>query len=669
MNKQQAQKRIEQLQEQIRYHNYRYYVLDEPIISDAEYDRLFQELQQLEEQYPQLITPDSPTQRVGAPPREELGTVEHTVPMLSLQSVYEEEDFRHFLQTVTDETGDDVSFVAEPKYDGLAVELIYRDGVLQVASTRGDGWVGEDITDNVRTIRTVPLRLIKAEGAPPVPPLLEIRSEVFMPVAAFHQLNRQREAQGQSPFANPRNAAAGSVRQLDSTITAARPLDMYAYAVGRVEGHAFSNEWEVLQTLPQWGLKVDDRNTLCASAQECLDYYQQLAQQREDLPYEIDGVVFKVNDFALQQALGSRTRSPRWAVAYKFAARQATTTIKDIIVSVGRTGALTPVAMLEPVQISGVTVSRASLHNQDEIDRKDIRIGDTVLVERAGDVIPYVVKVIPEQRDGTQQQFRIPDKCPVCGTEVLRTEDDPIVRCPNIDCPAQIEGRIEHFASRRGLDIDGLGEKLIAQLVEIGLVERLPDLYDLTQDQLAGLERLADKSAQNLLDALKASKKTTLPRFLYALGIFQVGEHIAHLLAEHFGNLPAIMDASYDELVAIHEIGPEIATSVRRFFDAPQNRQVVAELLERGIQIEQAQPTAATLAGVSFVFTGALKEFSRDQARQAVEQRGGRVTSSVSRNTDYVVVGSNPGSKYDAARELGVNILDEEAFKRLLTEV
>ncbi len=668
MNKQQAQERIEQLQEQIRHHNYRYYVRDEPVISDAEYDRLFQELQQLEEQHPQLITPDSPTQRVGAPPREELGTVEHTIPMLSLQSVYEEEDFRHFLQTVTDEAGDDVSFVAEPKYDGLAVELIYIDGVLQVASTRGDGLVGENITDNVRTIRTVPLRLMESEGAPPVPSLLEIRSEVFMPVADFHQLNRQREAQGQSPFANPRNAAAGSVRPLDSTITASRPLDTYAYAVGRAEGHAFSDEWEVLQTLPKWGVRVDDRNTLCASAQECLDYYQQLAQQREGLPYEIDGVVFKVNDFALQQALGSRTRSPRWAVAYKFAARQATTTIKDIIVSVGRTGALTPVAMLEPVQISGVTVSRASLHNQDEIDRKDIRIGDTALVERAGDVIPYVVKVISEQRDGTQHQFRIPDECPVCGTGVLRTEDDPIARCPNLDCLAQIEGRIEHFASRRGLDIDGLGEKLIAQLVETGLVKRLPDLYDLTQDQLTGLERMADKSAQNVLDALEASKKTTLPRFLYALGIFQVGEHIAHLLADHLGTLVAIMDASYDELVAIHEIGPEIATSLRRFFGAPQNRQVVADLLEREIQIEQAQQVAATLAGVSFVFTGALKEFSRDQARQAVEQRGGRVTSSVSRNTGYVVVGSDPGSKYDAARELGVNILDEEAFKRLLTE-
>lgn len=636
------------------------------MISDAEYDRLFQELQELERQYPELITADSPTQRIGAPPRDELGTVAHSIPMLSLQSIYQEEDFRHFLDTVTAEADGQVTFVAEPKYDGLAVELVYVDGVLQVASTRGDGVVGEDITDNVRTITSVPLRLIQSENAPAVPELLEVRGEIFMPVADFQELNRQRKATGEPPFANPRNAAAGSVRQLDSAITASRPLDMYGYAIGRVAGYQFSSEWEVIQTLPKWGIKIDQRNALCASPDECLEYYRQLAEQRDELPYEIDGVVFKVNDFDLQEVLGVRTRSPRWAVAYKFAAHQATTQIDDIIVSVGRTGVLTPVALLQPVPIGGVTVSRVSLHNQDEIDRKDVRIGDMVLVERAGDVIPYVVKVIPEQRDGTQQKFRLPDDCPVCGTAVARSEGEPIIRCPNIDCPAQIEGRIQHFASRQGLDIDGLGEKLAAQFVRTGLVKRLPDLYDITKEQLADLERMADKSAQNLLDALQASKQTTLPRFLYALGIFQVGEHIARLLAEHFGSLAAIMEASYEELVAIYEIGPEIATSIRQFFDEPRNRRVVEVLLARGIQIEQMQRVTPTLEGLTVVFTGALAEFTRDEARQLVEQRGGRVASSVSGNTDYVVAGENPGGKYDQARQLGVEILDEEGFKRLL---
>ncbi len=666
MNKPEAQKRIEELREQIRYHNYRYYVLDDPVISDAEYDQLFNELLELEQQCPQLVTTDSPTQRVGAPPRDELGTVAHSTPMLSLQSIYEEEDFLHFLDTVAQEAQGPVSFVAEPKYDGLAVELVYVGGVLQVAATRGDGFVGEDITDNVRTITSVPLRLIQSEDAPPVPGLLELRGEIFMPVADFRELNRQREADGQPPFANPRNAAAGAVRQLDSAITASRPLDMYGYALGRVEGYQFASEWEVIQTLPKWGIKIDQRNALCTSASECLEYYQQLAHRRDELPYEIDGVVFKVNDFGLQEALGVRTRSPRWAVAYKFAGRQATTRIEEITVSVGRTGVLTPVALLQPVPIGGVRISRASLHNQDEIDRKDVRIGDTVLVERAGDVIPYVVKVIPEQRDGTQQKFRLPDNCPVCGTTVARSEGDPIIRCPNIDCPAQIEGRIQHFASRQGLDIDGLGEKLAAQLVRTGLVKHLPDLYDLTKEQLAGLERMADKSAQNLLDALQASKQTTLPRFLYALGIFQVGEHIARLLADHFGSLAAIMAVSHEELVAIHEIGPEIASSIRQFFDEPRNRRVVQALLQRGIRFEQMWSTTPTLEGLCFVFTGALTEFSRDEASRLVEQRGGRVTSSVSGNTDYLVVGEDPGSKYDKARQLGVETLDEEGFKELL---
>ncbi len=665
MDKEQARQRIAELREEIHYHNYRYYVLDQPVISDAEYDRMFRQLEELEARFPDLITPDSPTQRVGAPPREELGTVVHRVPLLSLQSIYSEEEMRHFVETAIAEAGEEVTFVAEPKYDGLAVNLTYEGGILTVAATRGDGFTGEDITDNVRTIKTVPLKLL-AEDGEPLPEVVEIRGEIYIPVAAFRELNRRREEAGEPLFANPRNAAAGSVRQLDSAITAARPLNIYVYGVGAVSGYEFSSEWEVLQTLRRWGFRVDECNVLCRSSAECLEFYHSLAQQREQLPYEIDGVVFKVNELAAQQKLGTRTRSPRWAVAYKFPARQETTRIRDIIVSVGRMGALTPVALLEPVQIGGATVQRASLHNQDEIDRKDIRIGDTVIIERAGDVIPHVVKVVTERRTGAERKFRLPDTCPVCGTEVLRTEGDPIVHCPNIDCPAQLRGRIEHFASRRAMDIEGLGEKLVVQLVASNLVRHLPDIYDLTVPQLTCLERMGEKSAQNLLKALEASKQTTLARFLYALSIVHVGEYVARLLAEHFGALSAVEQASYDELVAIAGIGPEIANSILHFFSQERNRQIVRELLDKGIQIRQEEAAAATLAGKTFVFTGVLNSFTREEATAQVERRGGRVTSSVSSRTDYVVVGENPGSKYQRAQELGVTVIGEEEFRELI---
>jgi len=666
MNIQQARERIAQLRDQINYHNYRYYVLDDPVISDQEYDELFAELQKLEEQFPELVTPDSPTQRVGAPPREELGTVQHSLPMLSLQSIYEEAELRSFDETVRRETGQQPLYVAEPKYDGVAIELVYRNGVLQTASTRGDGLVGEDVTDNIRTIKSVPLHLIQTEGAPAIPSLLEVRGEVYMPIAAFTKLNREREAAGQSLFANPRNAAAGSLRQLDANITAQRPLEIFCYGVGIVEGYTFTTEWEVLQTLPKWGLRVDKRCQLCRDVEACLAYHQQMAETRDELPYEIDGVVFKVNDMALQAALGERSRSPRWAVAYKFAARQAITKIKRIFISVGRTGALTPVAILEPVQIGGVTVSRASLHNRAEIERKDIREGDTVVVQRAGDVIPQVVSVEVEKRDGSQKPFVMPTHCPVCGAEVLQQEGDPIVRCPNMDCPAQIQGRLEHFASRDAMDIQGLGEKVIAQLLHEGLVRRLPDIYDLTKEQLVNLERFADKSAQNLLDAIEASKRTTLARFIYALGIFHVGTHVADVLASHFGSLRALMQASEEQLQSIHEIGPEIAHSVHSFFAEPSNRRVIEELLERGIEFEEVEPTTGGLQGLTFVLTGTLDTFTRQQATAEIQRRGGRVASSVSRNTDYVVAGAQPGSKLAKARELGITVLDEEQFKQLL---
>jgi len=506
---------------------------------------------------------------------------------------------------------------------------------------------------------------MSGEGTP-TPEVVEVRGEIYIPLAAFRELNRRREETGEPLFANPRNAAAGSVRQLDSEITASRPLSIYVYGVGAVSGYEFGSEGEVLEMLTRWGFRVDERNALCRGAAECLDFYRRLAEQREQLPYEIDGVVFKVNELALQEQMGTRTRSPRWAIAYKFPAYRETTRINDIIVSVGRMGALTPVAMLEPVEIGGTTVQRASLHNQDEIDRKDIRIGDAVIIERAGDVIPYVVKAISEQRTGDERKFRIPDACPVCGTEVLWAEDEPVVHCPNIDCPAQLQGRIEHFASRRAMDIEGLGEKIVAQLVESGLVKHLPDIYDLTALQLASLERMAEKSAQNLLDALEASKQTTLARFLYSLSIAHVGEYVARLLADHFGTLQAIEQASYDELVAIKDIGPEIADSVQNFFGQERNRQIIGDLLARGIQIEQEEVAADMLTGQTFVFTGTLDSFSRKEATEQVERRGGRVTSSVSSRTDYVIVGDNPGSKYQQAQELGITTLGEEEFCELL---
>jgi DNA ligase (NAD+) len=667
-----AARRIAELREQIRYHNYRYYVLDNPVVSDYEYDRMMQELQALEEQFPDLITPDSPTQRVGAPPREELGTVRHSVPMLSLESIYSEEEFRRFLDRVARETGGEQALVAEPKYDGLAVELVYRDGILVAGSTRGDGYVGEEVTDNLRTIKTVPLRLIREEGAPPVPPLLEARGEVLLPREAFQRLNRAREEAGEPIFANPRNAAAGSLRQLDSSITASRPLEMYCYGIGQVEGIDFAREWDIVQSLRGWGLRVDQRVELCESFQQALEFHARMARERDALPYEIDGVVFKVDDRALQTQMGERSRSPRWATAYKFAPRQATTKLKDIFVSVGRTGILTPVAVLEPVQIGGVTVSRASLHNLEEIRRKDIRIGDTLLVERAGDVIPYVVKPIEEDRTGTERKFEMPDRCPVCGTPVLTTPGDPLVRCPSLDCPAQIEGRLEHFASRGALDIEGLGEKLAQQLVAEGVVRRLPELYDLTEQRLVTLERMGKKSAQNLLRELENSKRPPLARFIYALSVPQVGEHVATLLADHFGTLEALLQAQEQDLQAIAGIGPEIARSVYRFFAEPRNQAIIRDLLQHGVQPQPVAPAVregrGPLQDKTFVFTGALDNFTRDQAGAAVEALGARVTDAVSKKTDYVVVGRDPGSKREKAEMLGVTMLSEEEFQKLLRE-
>lgn len=661
---------IERLRTELDFHNYRYHVLDDPVISDAEYDRMFRRLAELEAAHPELHSPASPTQRVGAPPAQKFETVRHTLPMLSLNNAMSEEEFREFDERVRRalKTEHTIEYVAEPKLDGVAIELVYQDGELIVASTRGDGINGENVTANVKTIRSVPLRLRHERRAPPVPQRLEVRGEVIFPKAAFHQLNEERAKRGEPVFANPRNAAAGSLRQLDSRITAGRPLDMFCYAPGQVIGMDLKSHWHFLETIRSWGLKTNSWNTVCAGGDAVVEYHRDMATKRTDLPYEVDGIVAKVNRFDLQRQLGEVSRSPRWAVAYKFKAQQGTTKIKDIVPSVGRTGVITPVAELEPVPVGGVTISNASLHNMDEIDRKDVRIGDTVLIERAGDVIPYVVKVIVEKRTGKERKFRMPATCPVCHSKVVREAGEAAHRCVGMSCPAQLRGNIRHFASKYGLDIDGLGEKLVAQLIDHGLVSNVADLYDLTKEQLVDLERMADKSAQNILDAIAASKRCTLARFIYALGIPQVGEHMASVLAEHFGSIEHLENATADELLAVRDVGPETAEEIRAFFSVKQNREVIARLLKAGVHpVAERRPRSGKLAGKTLVLTGALS-VPRDEVARTIAAHGGRVASSVSKNTDYVVVGEEAGSKLDKARKLGVAILNEQELQRLLND-
>ncbi|RLB07299.1 MAG: DNA ligase (NAD(+)) LigA [Deltaproteobacteria bacterium] len=661
------EERVKWLRKEIEYHNYRYYVLDDPEISDAEYDTLMRELEELERRYPELRTPNSPTQRVGAPPLEEFGTVTHTIPMLSLANAMEEEEVIEFDKRIKRflKTDEDIDYVAEPKLDGVAVELVYLKGEFVVGSTRGDGVTGEDITQNLRTIKTIPLHLIEREE--PHPEKLEVRGEVYMEVEDFKELNKKRQQSGESLFANPRNAAAGSLRQLDPSITAQRPLKIFLYGIGEVRGREFESQWEVLQTLPKWGFRVNPLVRRCDDIRATIDYYKEINELREELPYEMDGVVIKVNSFELQNRLGEVSRSPRWALAYKFPAKEATTRIIDIKVQVGRTGALTPVAEMEPVRIGGVEVKRATLHNQDEIDKKDVRIGDTAVVQRAGDVIPEVVKVIKSKRSGAERKFTMPEKCPVCGAEVVRLPGEAIHRCVGISCPAQLKGRIRHFASKRAMDIDGLGVKLIDQLVDKGLVKNIADLYYLSEDDLIPLERMAEKSAENLLDALQRSKHPSLARFIYALGIRHVGEHISQVLAQRLKSLDKFYRVTEEELLEIPEIGPEVAQSVVRFFRERGNQEVIERLQKAGVQIaEPKRQGEEPLKGITFLFTGALEGMTRNEAKDLVEQLGGEVATSVGKRVDYVVVGKDPGSKYAKARELGLKIIDEGEFKRLI---
>ncbi len=664
-----VRRRVEALRREINHHNYLYYVLDQPEIPDAEYDRLMRELQELEARWPELVTPDSPTQRVGAQPLEGFGEVRHEVPMLSLNNAFSDEEVHDFDRRVRERLGvETVDYAAEPKLDGLAVSILYRDGVLERGATRGDGYTGEDVTANIRTIRSVPLRLL-GEGWPPV---LEVRGEVVMPKAGFEELNRRQREKGEKTFANPRNAAAGSLRQLDPRITAERPLEFYCYGWGLVEGGTLPGRHsEVMARLRDWGIRTNAEARLVHGVEGCLAYYRALQKRRDDLPYEIDGVVYKVDRIDWQERLGYVARAPRWAVAHKFPAHEEMTRVLDIEVQVGRTGAVTPVARLEPVQVGGVTVSNATLHNEDEIRRLDVRIGDWVIVRRAGDVIPEIVSVVKSRRPKNARKFKMPDKCPVCGSKIVRLEGEAIARCTGgLFCPAQRRESIRHFASRRAMDIEGLGDKLVAQLDEKGLVRDVADIYSLRKEDLVALERMGEKSAENLLAAIEKSKSTTLARFLYALGIRQVGEATAQALAEHFGSLEALEKASVEELEQVPDVGPVVAESIRAFFREPHNRQVIRRLLKAGVHwpAPRRKEGELPLAGKTFVLTGALSGMTRDEARTALEERGARVTSSVSKKTDYVVVGADPGSKYDKALSLGVPTLDEAAFMRLLEE-
>ena len=664
--KKEAQKEIEALREGLEYHNYLYYVKNQPKISDATYDRLFHRLKKLEEAFPEFQSETSPTRRVGAPPVDKLKKVRHTSPMLSLNAVLEEKEVEEFVDFVRRNTKTDkLRFVLEPKFDGFSVEVAYKNGEFQYGATRGDGREGEDISENLKTIGSLPLRLQEVKSRPD---FLAVRGEVFMTKDGFQALNKERLEQGQEPFANPRNAAAGLMRQLDSKMVAGKPLDLVFYDILQIKGHEFTSDWEALKEFPEWGLKTDPHNQRGSSLEECQKFHEKLAARREDLNYEIDGVVIKLDDYQMRRELGVRQRSPRWALAWKFPPKKEVTLLKDIVVQVGRTGILTPVALLEPVDVGGVTVSRATLHNEDEVRKKDVRPGDRVRIIRAGDVIPEVKERVKQPGKERGKEFAMPERCPSCGAEVVK--EGAYYFCPaHLSCPAQQTEQIMHYASKNAVDIEGLGEETAKTLVHKGLVKNLADLYQLSENDLRQLEGFAQKSAAQLHEAIQQAKNPRLDRFLYALGIRHVGQHIARVLADRYRTLARLRQAELADLKETPEIGPEIADSVYNFFRQKENHEVLKRLADVGIEVEEMPPREKLpLADQTFVFTGKLDKYSRDEAQEQVEARGGRATSSVSGATDFLVVGTSPGNKLEEAKKEKVTILNEQKFLRLLKQ-
>jgi len=677
-------KEIKELRKKITYHNHRYHTLDDPEISDAEYDRLFRQLLDLEAEHPELVTPDSPTQKVGAKLQETFSPVNHRLSMLSLENSFNDQDIRDFDARIKRFLKDDsaIEYTVEPKIDGLAVELVYENGTLTVASTRGDGNVGENVTQNIKTILTVPLTLTQPKDFIPIPDLLEVRGEVYMETGRFEKLNQKRQTKGLPAFANPRNAAAGSLRQLDHKVTAKRPLDMFCYGIGTISDQGFETHRELMLAIQRWGLRVNRPHIrLCSSIDELIESCHHFEETREQFPYEIDGAVIKVNQLDLQARLGQKSRSPRWAFAYKFAPTQETTKIISIDVQVGRTGALTPVANLEPVEIGGVLVKRATLHNQEEIVKKDIREGDTVIIQRAGDVIPEIVKSIKSNRTGQEKEFVMPTQCPVCKGTVGKKDEEVVLRCLNPGCSAQAKESLRHFVSKGAMNIDGLGNKIMTQLIDKGLVADEADIYCLEFDDLIKLDKIEKKSAENLLAAIEKSKQTTLARFLFALGIRHVGEHSAELIANSLGHIESVQNATEEDLefrkvtsnqteTGIKGIGKEIAGSLVAYFEEESNKKLIERLLETGIQFEtpQRSSTGSALWEKSFVITGTLESMKRSEAKELILSKGGKVASSVSSRTDFLVAGDSTGSKLEKARDLGITILDEEEFRKLLGE-
>jgi len=667
LSEEEAKEQVEDLREAIEYHNYRYYVQNQPVISDAAYDRLFQRLEDLEETFPKYRSDLSPTRRVGAKPVDELQKIDHTATMLSLNAVLAEEEIEEFHDYILRQTGrKNVDFTAEPKFDGLSVEIKYRNGRFAHGATRGDGRTGEDISLNLKTLGGVPLRLQKS-GKGDIPELLAVRGEVFLPLDAFQAVNKKRTEEGKEAFANPRNAAAGTVRQLDSRKVAELPLDIYFYDILKIEGRDFHSHREVLEQLPRWGLKTCSHNRSCRSLDEIREYRRDMTQIRDELQYEIDGIVLKVDNLALRSQLGTRQRSPRWAVAWKFPPKKEVTELQEIVVQVGRTGMLTPVALLQPVDVGGVTVSRATLHNEDEVHRKDVRSKDRVRIARAGDVIPEVVERIPVPGRKRSDEFSMPGKCPVCGSEVFR-EGAYHFCSGQLTCRAQLVGHLLHYTSRDAMDIEGLGEKVAQLLVDREMIKDIADLYRLSIKELEELPGFASRSARNLHRAIEGAKRVGLPRFLYSLGIRHVGRHVSRVLSRRLQGLKSLMKVSEKELREIDEIGPEIARSVHSFFQQKKNRRVLRKLAKAGVKVESlaSESKGSELSGTRFVFTGTLEDYSREEAQSAVERRGGRAPSRVSGETDYLVVGKDPGSKLEDAREEGVTILEEKEFKKLL---